>query len=140
MSDHNCSTLNCSPRIFLAAAVFAFLSVLLGAFGAHGLKATLESHDMLDVWKTAVDYQFWHALALLALSFRPVELSRGRTIGLAAWFFGVGVVLFSGSLYWLALGGPKWLGPVTPLGGACFLAGWGILAVFAAKRLKSHAQ
>lgn len=133
---------NDSPRcafsgLLLSGAVLAFLAVGLGAFGAHGLKDALEASGKLAVWETAVDYQFWHALALLVLACRPVSL-RGRAWAVAGACFVGGVVLFSGSLYWLALGGPRWLGPVTPLGGTCFLIGWLILAVMAAKGLKTR--
>jgi len=135
MSVHNGSPQLTSPGSLLAGSILAFLAVALGAFGAHGLKETLESAGKLEIWKTAVDYQFWHALALLALAFRPAGLT-GRSWAAAAICFVVGVVLFSGSLYWLALGGPRWLGPITPLGGTGFLAGWLILAIIAAKELK----
>ncbi|WP_309397882.1 DUF423 domain-containing protein [Cerasicoccus maritimus] len=114
----------------VTASVLAFLAVALGAFGAHGLKETLEASGKADTWQTAADYQFWHALALLALAMAP---AKGRALTVAAWFWTVGVILFSGSLYWLCLSGLRWLGPITPLGGSCFLVGWGILAVIAAK-------
>lgn len=135
MNDH----ISARPSFFagslLCGCVLALLAVALGAFGAHALKETLAASGRVAVWETAVDYQFWHALALLALGLRPRELT-GRGWGAAAGCFVVGVVLFSGSLYWLSLGGPKWLGPITPLGGTAFLIGWVILAFIAAKRLK----
>lgn len=112
--------------ITLLAAGFGFLGVALGAFGAHGLKATLEAHGTLETWKTAVLYQLIHAVALLALAgWRDSHLGPSRKVGL---LWAAGVVLFSGSLYWLALGGPRFLGPVTPVGGVAFLAGWALLA------------
>lgn len=111
--------------ITLAAAVFGFLGVALGAFGAHGLKPTLEAHGSLETWKTAVLYHLLHAVALLALaSWRD---SHAGPSGRVAALWSAGVVLFSGSLYWLALGGPRLLGPITPLGGVAFLAGWALL-------------
>jgi len=93
-----------------------------GAFGAHALHDRLVSHGSLRTWETAVDYQFWHALALLAwVLFNPSPQSRPIT----PIAFSIGNLLFSGSLYFLALGGPSWLGPITPLGGLSFMIGWG---------------
>jgi uncharacterized membrane protein YgdD (TMEM256/DUF423 family) len=119
-------------NITLAASVLGFLGVALGAFGAHALKPTLEAHGSVETWKTAVLYHLVHAVALLALAgWRDAHA--GPSGKVAALWTG-GVVLFSGSLYWLALGGPKLLGPVTPLGGVAFLAGWALLAWNAFKR------
>lgn len=94
-------------------------AVLLGAYGAHGLEDVLDARH-LEVWHTAVRFQFWHALAL-ALA---VALRRGaaRTAAVAA--FAVGVLLFCGSLYALALGAPRWTGMITPFGGIAFVVGW----------------
>lgn len=119
--------MNPSNRVLtLLAAAFGFAGVALGAFGAHGLKAALEAHGSVETWKTAVLYQLVHAIALLALaSWRD---ARGQTNPHVAGLWTAGILLFSGSLYWLALGGPKFLGPVTPLGGIAFLLGWGRLA------------
>ena len=108
--------------LFRIAAVLCFVAVALGAFGAHGLRSTLESRGMLDVWNKAVFYQFIHAIALLVLALYGT-INRGACLLLL-----IGVVLFSGSLYLLALTNLRWLGPVTPLGGLCFLAGWAWLA------------
>jgi uncharacterized membrane protein YgdD (TMEM256/DUF423 family) len=107
-----------SVVFFRIAVALCFLAVALGAFGAHGLRATLESRGMLDVWNKAVFYQFIHAVAILALALYGT-INRG-----ACWLLLLGVVLFSGSLYLLALTSVRWLGAVTPLGGLCFLAGW----------------
>jgi uncharacterized membrane protein YgdD (TMEM256/DUF423 family) len=96
--------------------------VALGAFGAHGLKARL-SPDMLGVWHTAVQYHAWHALALLLVGFAGFHLE-GNWIRAAGWLLLAGIMLFSGSLYALALGAPKGLGIVTPLGGLALIAGW----------------
>lgn len=100
--------------------MLAFAGVALGAFGAHGLKSRVTA-DELAIWHTAVQYHTLHALALLAFG-----IWRERSPGNAfpGYAFVIGIVLFSGSLYWMALGGPRWLGPVTPVGGAAFLAGW----------------
>ena len=111
-------------RFFLIiAAVSGFFAVIIGAFAAHGLKKVL-TPEMIEVVKTGVQYQMYHALALLLIglwiSHKPATpgLKAG---GLA---FILGILLFSGSLYALALGAPRWLGPITPLGGFCFLIGW----------------
>jgi uncharacterized membrane protein YgdD (TMEM256/DUF423 family) len=105
--------------VFRIAAAFCFLAVALGAFGAHALKGTLEGHHMTEVWNKAVFYHFIHSVALLALALYGGGTSRG-----AAWLFVSGIVLFSGSLYTMALTNVRWLGAITPLGGLCFLAGW----------------
>lgn len=99
--------------------------VMLGAFGAHALKEVLAERDMVEVWKTAVSYQMWHALALLLLA----ALGASIRIKTSTICFALGVLLFSGSLYWLSLGGPRWLGPITPLGGLLMIAGWVVLIV-----------
>jgi uncharacterized membrane protein YgdD (TMEM256/DUF423 family) len=94
-------------------------AVVFGAFGAHALRDVL-SASQHELWHTAVEYHFWHALALaLAVWCRPGRASRVATI-----LFAVGIVLFSGSLYALALGAPRWTGIVTPVGGVAFIAGW----------------
>lgn len=109
-----------SRSLLIAAGLLGFTGVVLGAFGAHRLKATLEPAGQLENWKTAVFYQLVHAVALLALANWPNQAI--KRIG-ACWVGGV--VLFSGSLYCLALGGPiKFLWPITPLGGLALLAGW----------------
>ena len=103
------------------AAILGALGVVLGAFGAHGLEGTL-SADRLEVWATAVEYHLLHAVALVALAL--YERAAGAEIRWAALGFALGIVLFSGSLYLLALDGPRWIGPITPIGGLCFIAGW----------------
>ena len=98
----------------------AFISVAAGAFGAHGLKQRLSS-DLLAAFETGARYQMYHALGLLAVAF---ALGQGRSASTAGWAMLAGIVLFSGSLYALALTGIRPLGAITPLGGLCFLAGW----------------
>ena len=107
------------------AAGLCFLAVALGAFGAHSLRSTLEQHGMSDVWNKAVLYHFVHAIALLVLALYGT-INRGACLLLL-----IGILLFSGSLYLLALipQARDWLGPVTPVGGLCFLAGWAWLVV-----------
>jgi uncharacterized membrane protein YgdD (TMEM256/DUF423 family) len=94
-------------------------AVMLGAFGAHALRQVLDPQHR-ELWRTAVDYHVWHALALVL----AVGLGRGRSRRFAVVAFALGIVLFSGSLYALALGAPRWVGVVTPLGGLAFIAGW----------------
>jgi uncharacterized membrane protein YgdD (TMEM256/DUF423 family) len=110
----------------LLGAVAAFLAVALGAFGAHGLRGRL-SPEMLAVFETGVRYHMYHALALLLVGLIMGRMS-GWLIQTAAWCFVAGILLFSGSLYALALSGVTMLGAVTPLGGLAFLAGWACLA------------
>ncbi len=109
--------MNRNPAII--AAALGALAVMLGAFGAHALRAQLDA-ESLKIWHTAVDYQFWHALALLGLACAPA--SRWRLAGAIA--FAAGIALFCGSLYSLALGAPRWIGAVTPVGGLALIAGW----------------
>ncbi|MDR0533509.1 MAG: DUF423 domain-containing protein [Verrucomicrobiales bacterium] len=107
---------------FRVAALFGLLAVALGAFGAHALKDSLTASGMTEVWKTAVLYHLVHAAVLLFVSWS--DLSRK-----AWWCFVIGVLLFSGSLYLLAVSGIKPLGIITPFGGISLLAGWLLLIV-----------
>ena len=100
------------------AAVSGFFVVALGAFGAHGLKPTLETHQTLAIWEKAVLYHAVHTLVLLALAAQP-SIALGAVVSLLC-----GIVLFSGSLYLLAVTNLRWLGALTPLGGVSFLLGW----------------
>jgi len=108
-------------RWMLAAALLGALGVILGAFGAHGLQARL-STEQLESWDTAVRYHLLHSVALLTLALFAAE--SGRSIQLPGWLFSLGILFFSGSIYLLVLTGQRWLGPVTPLGGLCLIAGW----------------
>jgi uncharacterized membrane protein YgdD (TMEM256/DUF423 family) len=110
-------------RLFFSlGALSALLSVAAGAFGAHALRSRL-SPEYLAVFETAARYQMYHALGLLAVAW-AVSRWPGGIAQWAGWFFVIGTILFSGSLYGLALTGARWLGAVTPLGGVAFLAGW----------------
>lgn len=113
---------------WLFASVGGMLAVVSGAFGAHALKERL-TPAMLAVWQTAVSYQFYHVLALMLVGVLLHQGWQSRWLTSAAMAFMLGIVLFCGSLYWLALGGPRWLGPVTPLGGLAFIVGWSMLAL-----------
>ena len=116
---------------FAAGAALCGAGVVLGAFGAHGLRARL-TPDMLAVYETGVHYHLVHALGLLAVAWASARWP-GAWVNAAGWLFAAGIVLFSGSLYLLAVTGARWLGAVTPLGGTCFILGWAVLA-FAALR------
>lgn len=119
-------------NFLLAGALAGLTGVLLGAFGAHGLRESL-SPAMLTVYKTAVDYQMWHALALIGAAFLLRTHPEEKFLVRGSWFFLLGIIFFSGSLYLLAYLNVKWLGMVTPVGGVFFLGGWIMLALFALK-------
>ena len=113
----------------LLGAVAGFIGVALGAFGAHGLRARL-SAEMLAVFETGVRYQMYHAFAILFVALAAARFD-GWLIRASGWMFVLGILLFSGSLYALALGGATRLGIITPFGGLAFLAGWVCLALTA---------
>ena len=114
---------------FVLGSVSAALAVALGAFAAHGLRGRV-SPDMLTVFETGARYHMYHALALLAVAWITTRGAGGAATA-AGWLFVAGTVLFCGSLYLLVATGQRWLGAVTPLGGAAFIAGWLSLAVAA---------
>jgi uncharacterized membrane protein YgdD (TMEM256/DUF423 family) len=117
-------------RMFFAAgAVSAFIAVAAGAFGAHGLRQHL-APEQLSVFETGARYQMYHALGLLAAGWAAARWP-GSPANWAGWLFIVGTLIFSGSLYTLALTGLRWLGAITPIGGLCFLGGWLCLALAA---------
>jgi len=113
-----------NPRCcLLVGALYGALAVTTGAFGAHGLEDRLTAEGM-NWWHTAVQYQFWSLSGLLVLGLlTETRLTRG-----AGWCFTLGIGIFSGTLYAMALGGPRWLGAVTPVGGLLLIAGWLCLA------------
>jgi len=115
----------------VTGALFAGLAVAAGAFGAHWLRDRLGPAELAS-WETGARYQMYHALALL-LTARLLSRRRNRLLTTACWLFCGGIVLFSGSLYVLALTGQRWAGAITPLGGVALLAGW---ACFAAGNLR----
>jgi uncharacterized membrane protein YgdD (TMEM256/DUF423 family) len=121
-------------RTFLIlGSINGLVAVALGAFGAHVLKARLSS-DMLSVFQTGVQYQMYHALALILVAILSNHLASTGTVNWSGWLFFAGILLFSGSLYALSLSGVKVLGAITPLGGLAFLAGWIMLAWAAIKQ------
>ncbi|MGQ0619063.1 MAG: DUF423 domain-containing protein [Panacagrimonas sp.] len=109
-----------------AGALFGFLGVVLGAFGAHALRARL-SPEMLQVWKTANEYHFYHAIALVLVGLLA-RATKLPGLDLVAGCFVAGIVVFSGSLYLLAVSDLRWLGAITPIGGLLFVFGWAWLA------------
>jgi len=120
-----------SAKLFLAlGAALGACGVVLGAFGAHALKARLATNQ-LALWDTATQYLFWHALGVLAVGLAYIPLPESAWLRAAGTLLVAGIVLFSGSLYLLALGAPRSLGAVTPLGGVAFILGWAALAVAA---------
>ena len=112
-----------SVTLFRIAASLCFLAVALGAFGAHSLKGLLETNGTTDVWNKAVLYHLAHAIALVALALSGT-LNRG-----ACYLLLAGVLIFSGTLYVLAITNMRWLGAITPIGGLCFLIGWAWLVI-----------
>ncbi len=117
-------------RLFFSlGSVSALIAVAAGAFGAHGLRSRL-TPDLLAVFETGARYQMYHALALLAVAW-AVTRWPGALVTWAGWLFVAGSVIFSGSLYMLALTGTRWLGAITPIGGVGFLAGWACLLLAA---------
>lgn len=125
-----------NKRVIIIASVFGILAVILGAFGAHALKSLLDPAG-LEVWKTAVSYHFYHTLALLFVSILPA--SNNKAAHFAAWFFSLGILLFSGSLYLIStkeilnISQLSVLGPLTPIGGLFFILGWFSLILVALK-------
>lgn len=116
-----------SKTILMTAAGMMALAVGIGAFGAHGLKSHL-TNEMLQIYKTGVEYHFYHALGLLAVGLLSLNMPSGL-LNWSAVLLTAGIILFSGSLYVLAVTGIKWLGAITPLGGVSFIAGWILLFI-----------
>ena len=117
-------------HFLLASALAAFLAVALGAFAAHGLRGRVDEH-LMEVFQTGVRYHFFHALGLGFIAVLAKQYPDSNRLRWAGGLMLAGIVVFSGSLYVLALTGQAWLGMVTPFGGLAFLAAWLLLAVFA---------
>ncbi len=120
-------------------AVFGGLSVMLGAFGAHGLKNVL-SEQKLSAFHTATQYMGYHGLALVLVGILCIQLGEegARSLKKIGILFTAGIVMFSGSIYALTFDGPRFFGPLTPLGGLCFMIGWFILAAIGYKSFKKN--
>jgi uncharacterized membrane protein YgdD (TMEM256/DUF423 family) len=128
----NIRRLQMFKMFLMLGSINAFLSVALGAFGAHALKSKL-SPEMLTVYQTGVQYHMIHALALILVAIVSDKLGNSSLVTVSGWSMLIGIVLFSGSLYALSLSGIKILGAITPLGGVGFLLGWALLAIAAMK-------
>ncbi len=123
-----------SKTILMTASVFLVFAVGIGAFGAHGLKSHL-SEEMMQIYKTGVEYHFYHALGLLLIGVLSLSMPSGY-LKWSAILLSAGIILFSGSLYSLAITGMKSLGAITPLGGLSFIAGWVLLFIGVLKHFK----
>jgi uncharacterized membrane protein YgdD (TMEM256/DUF423 family) len=123
-------------RFFRIGAILGGLGVAAGAFGAHGLRTLVSAEDLV-IFETGVRYHLIHALAILAAAWAAGRFP-GRAAAVAGWLFVAGIVVFSGTLYAMTLGAPRWLGAVTPLGGVSLIAGWACLAVSAGGRIRER--
>jgi uncharacterized membrane protein YgdD (TMEM256/DUF423 family) len=124
--------MNPTAKLFLSlGSISGALAVMIGAFGAHGLKEKL-SAEMLAIYKTGVEYHFYHTLALLAVGLVALHVE-SKLLTASGWAMVAGIVIFSGSLYALSISGVKVLGAITPIGGLCFIAGWVLLAMAVVK-------
>ncbi|MFE4122110.1 DUF423 domain-containing protein [Priestia sp. YIM B13486] len=122
-------------KLFLIiGAINAILAVALGAFGAHGLEGKI-SEKYLEVWKTGVQYQMFHAMGLFVIAFLLSKFPQSSLLTASGWIMFAGIVLFSGSLYVLSTSGIKVLGAITPLGGVAFIVAWILIVVAAVKWL-----
>jgi len=122
-------------KLFITlASLSGMLAVAFGAFGAHALRSRLDEQTM-SVFQTAVQYHFYHSLALLAVGVIALSQPHTALLRSSGYLFLVGIVVFSGSLYLLSMSGLRWLGAITPLGGLAFIAGWGCLAAASWKML-----
>lgn len=132
-------------RSTITGATLAGLGVILGAFGAHGLKDALgpENIHQLQSYETAVRYQMYHAFAIIILGIIAKALGENKFLNVASWFFASGILFFSGSIYILSTRSVTglnwtWLGPITPIGGLCFVAGWVLLIIAMMQKKKQH--
>ena len=116
----------------ILGSINAMLAVILGAFGAHGLKGRL-TEDLLAIYQTGVQYHFYHSLGLLLIGVIAWQLPGSVWLKWSAWIMLAGIILFSGSLYLLALTNVRWLGMITPIGGIAFIVAWLLLLVAAVK-------
>jgi uncharacterized membrane protein YgdD (TMEM256/DUF423 family) len=120
--------MNPTAKIFLSlGSISGALAVMIGAFGAHGLKGQL-CDQMLAIYKTGVEYHFYHTLALLGIGLLALNYE-SKLLTASGWSMVAGIIIFSGSLYALSISGVKILGAITPIGGLCFIAGWVLLAL-----------
>ena len=118
-------------KMLVTGSIIAMLAVVIGAFGAHALKTRFEGTNYGETWETAVKYQMYHALGLILIGILQFDTLLGTQsiFSTASWLMVIGIILFSGSLYVLALTGIKKLGAITPLGGLCLIAAWLCVAI-----------
>ncbi|MBO1005315.1 DUF423 domain-containing protein [Pseudogracilibacillus auburnensis] len=122
-------------KVFIIiGAINAMVAVACGAFGAHALEARLEP-KYLDVWKTGVTYQMFHALGIIAIGILSGNVPASSLLSWSGWLMTAGIIIFSGSLYILSTSGIKILGAITPIGGVAFIVGWFLLILFAIRQL-----
>lgn len=119
---------------FVIGSLLGFLSVALGAFGAHGLEGKI-TDKLLQVWKTGVQYQMFGTVLLFIVGFLMMKIQQVALLWWAGWLCIIGVIFFSGSLYVMSITGVKWLGAITPIGGALFLIAWTFVGTVAMKYL-----
>lgn len=117
-----------AKTLLMVAAISGLLAVVIGAFGAHGLKGRITT-DLMAIFQTGVQYHFYHTLALLLVGILMLQFPQISLLKWSGWLFIVGIVIFSGSLYALAITDIKWLGAITPIGGVAFIAGWLTMAI-----------
>lgn len=121
-------------QIIQTAAIFGVLAVGIGAFGAHGLKEILTETGRTETFETAVKYHFYHSLAIFLIGILALVKPTWKKLNTAALLMVIGILIFSGSLYFLSLTGIIWLGAITPLGGVAFIAGWILVFLDASKK------
>ena len=121
-----------AKTFLVIGALSGMLAVLLGAFGAHAMRGRL-TPDMLAVYQTGVQYHFWHALGLLAIALTLAHFPAAQGLKWAGWLMLAGILIFSGSLYLLAVTGMRWLGAITPIGGSAFIVAWALFAATVAR-------
>lgn len=124
-----------AKRVLIIAAIFGFLAVALGAFGAHALKAILLETGRFDTYQTAVDYHFYHSLALLLIGVL-MSISDNKWLQWSAIMMTAGIIIFSGSLYVLCFTNIGKFGAITPIGGMAFLIGWALIGIYAIKKAR----
>lgn len=117
-----------AKTFLIIAAISGLLAVMIGAFGAHGLKGRITT-DLMAIFQTGVQYHFYHALALLLVGIMMLQFPQVTLLKLSGWLLVAGMVIFSGSLYVMALTDIKWLGAITPIGGVAFIVGWLTMAI-----------
>lgn len=119
---------NKTKNLLLVGAILSGLAVAIGAFGAHGLQAILTENGSTETFKTGVLYHIFHSLGIIATGL-TYHVTKQKLVAISGWMFLSGIILFSGSLYMLSISSLKFFGPITPIGGVFFIAGWVMLAL-----------